>query len=462
MGVRQVQRTCATTVESLLQKAIAEELAGNASAAKQLFDIALEQLDALSNVRHSELLEPFLAAANTDLQVGDFASARVRLRSCYAMAVRLKGAERQAAQLAIQSDHLLLSWQTGDSQEGISLCDAAFNGRALRAPPLARSRYLGQVSSYLSHLGLLKHAVALADHMQQHCHVKDPALDMEVKMRAHHERVSALVLSLGVGVRILGPLGWDRLPADDTRRQFARALAAQAADLERARQYGNSALVRAAELYQRLYNTDASGSERARDDLLSEAKANEAKAGVRFEDWGWAMLLTSSQIRAGRIDVAAHTLQELQRQNPARAVSLPWGEEWQYQMHLCLQDHGQARGALDAYKEYARLVDQRTVVARQLLARWCRPDHAAWLQGIQDLRVGAGDVASRVDPDLLRQTLERCKGKVHSVAELAARFGVTPRRLQQIFKANGIPSPSRWIRSEPGMAATPRPSGRGR
>jgi hypothetical protein len=427
---------------------VAAERAESESSAAGLgrqFDEADKSLAA----SHPEAIPALLLAVEADAILGDFDSAHLRLRLCSATLAQLRGEMRDSAQLAIQTQQLNLALREGNFELASMLCLRAFRPDLLRKrDPETASRYARQCVVFFRELGLFPLAMDLTDYIESALLPAEPGPCIETKLTVHFLRISVALRCTGRGLRNVGPLGWDLLPATRAKHILWQTLAQQPKDIAKARALGRDTYAAMADSIQSAVMDHQAHTVPARIELARKKLAFLRQKGYREEEARATLELTGLLVQDEQFEIALHELRKLDESNELVHQSPFMSEELHWHTYLCMRGRGNAAAALRAYKAYAKLVDARRKVATGVLAagsRW-QPSWMLDRSGSRPVRAKDGDGDDEARAREFKERLALLSLTAKNVDELAVGFGVAVRRLQQLFKLYGLPTPSRYLR----------------
>ncbi len=427
---------------------------GNAVKARQWLAQALEHARYLPADRSAQTLPAIIMAAESDVMQGDYEAARTHVRMGFAVVSRLPSEARDDPRLQLQTIQLNCALKEGELKSALELFMAGLRPRALeRGERVSAFRFARTATELLREIGLRQMALELLDYMQARLLPVADVPRLEAQMSLHHLRIVIGMHGVGRSLRLLGPLGWDQLAPSHAQRVLDAALRDQRADIPRARALGRDAYADMADMMQQAVACPADDARQlARRIQQTRARVQYQKQhGYLADLMATELELTALLIADGQLLGATEALRHL-KPEPRLAQHVLRKEEWYWQMHLCQQGLGQPTAALQAYRRYASLADERRELASKLLARGLQLE-AATESGAASTTDGA-DIAFSA----LQARLEALAPTASSVDALAAGLGMSTRRLQQIFKAHGLPSPAQYLK-ERASARQPQANG---
>ncbi len=461
---------------------------GDARQAKAHFDDVIDQCGRLTAAHGVEALDVLFSALDADIASADFELAHHRLRLAYAIAARLPARTHEAQHLRVQRQHLHLASAEGRYDVAAAMSRRALDARfLLRLPPVVSGFYALDVAIFFRSLGLLDMGLALLDFIEQKLLPSDHFDRVELMLGVSHVRVGMCAKLTGQSWGSLCPFGWDTVPLARASDILARALQTQAELAPVARELKSDAYALVAELSNEMYSPRRRWTPALRQAFLAKKMDELHKLGFASLHWAHKLEITGTHITDGSTAAAWAGLQQLKESAPDKTTTFPSGEEWQWQAHICLAKAGMADAAMAALSTCAHLANDRRKVASAVMADairqgpvlwYARPDPGSSRSSRAAVRLAesaptidfhaAGDAGHAAGPGVsatahaspmpevprteadpqatVRQRLEALSVHATSVGELASNLGITPRRLQQLFKAHGLPPPGRYLR----------------
>lgn len=407
---------------------------------------------------HSQaLIEPLIQAAMTASICADFQTSRETIRLCYTLVARLKQSARARARHAVQAAHIRWCLESEDLTAAVMLCGEALGLRSVggrRNDELVW--YCIEAATVLRRLGLHGLTLQLLDELDARIHGYADVCASEMRVAIALCRSHVLANQSGLSFRKQGPLGWEPCDPAQARAKLVDSLKALEEASAAAEAAGGLGYARTGRQMCRAYAPDFASQPAELLAFVTELARSTKALGFKSKEQGLLIDLAGLQVDNGLYGQAMASLQQAAAISPIGIGPIAVAERWHWFRYCCLREQGPVDQATAAYADYARAVDARTALSRAfLLGRVLQGQPSGAAEG----RRMASTAARRNDPmkascdepgdsGELRERLASLTRTANSPAELAVGLGVSVRRMQQLFKVWGLPSPARYLRAQ--------------